>query len=39
VLSENKGMLALGRKLGFRIKRSDSAGEFDLYLDMSGPPE
>ncbi|BBO66679.1 acetyl CoA synthetase subunit alpha [Desulfosarcina alkanivorans] len=38
VLSENKGMLALGRKLGFTIKRSDSAGEFDLYLDMTRSP-
>jgi acetyltransferase len=36
VLAENKGMLALGRKLGFTIKRADAAGEFELHLDMSG---
>jgi hypothetical protein len=30
-------MLALGRKLGFTINRSASAGEFDLYLTMSNP--
>ncbi|MGA6924841.1 MAG: bifunctional acetate--CoA ligase family protein/GNAT family N-acetyltransferase, partial [Desulfosarcina sp.] len=35
VLAENKGMLALGRKLGFTIKRAAGAGEFDLTLDMS----
>lgn len=40
VLAENKGMLALGRKLGFTIKRAEAAGEFELHLDMSGarPP-
>lgn len=38
VLAENKGMLALGRKLGFTIKRSDSAGELDLNLEISRPP-
>jgi acetyltransferase len=37
VLAENKSMLALGRKLGFTINRSASAGEFDLYLTMSNP--
>jgi acetyltransferase len=37
VLAENKSMLALGRKLGFTINRSASAGEFDLYLNMSNP--
>ena len=36
VLAENKGMLALGRKLGFSIKRAETAGEFELHLDMSG---
>ena len=35
VLAENKGMLALGRKLGFTIKRGGQSGEFDLTLDMS----
>lgn len=38
VLAENKGMLALGRKLGFAIKRGDQAGEFELTLDMSRLP-
>ena len=36
VLAENKGMLALGRKLGFSIKRAEAAGEFELHLDMQG---
>ena len=35
VLAENKGMLALGRKLGFSRKRGDQSGEFELTLDMS----
>jgi len=35
VLAENKGMLALGSKLGFQIKRGEQAGEFNLTLDMS----
>ncbi|MBR9986348.1 MAG: GNAT family N-acetyltransferase, partial [Desulfosarcina sp.] len=38
VLAENKGMLALGRKLGFTIKRGDHSGEFDLTLDMTQLP-
>ncbi len=38
VLAENKGMLALGRKLGFAIKRGDQSGEFDLTLDMTHLP-
>ena len=38
VLAENKGMLALGRKLGFTIKRADQSGEFELTLDMSRLP-
>ena len=38
VLAENKGMLALGRKLGFTIKRGGQSGEFDLTLDMTQLP-
>jgi len=38
VLAENKGMLALGRKLGFTIKRSGQPGEFELTLDMTHLP-
>ncbi len=38
VLAENKGMLALGRKLGFTRKRGDQSGEFELTLDMSQLP-
>jgi acetyltransferase len=38
VLAENKGMLALGRKLGFTITRSSQPGEFELTLDMSVLP-
>jgi acetyltransferase len=34
VLSENTQMLALGKKLGFSIKRGESAGEHELYLDL-----
>jgi hypothetical protein len=30
-------MLALGKKLGFTIKRTEQAGEFDLTLDMLQP--
>ncbi|WP_319526716.1 GNAT family N-acetyltransferase [uncultured Desulfosarcina sp.] len=37
VLAENRHMLALGKKLGFTIKRAEQAGEFDLTLDMSRP--
>jgi acetyltransferase len=38
VLAENKGMLALGRKLGFTIKRGGQSGEFELTLDMTRLP-
>ncbi|WP_319409688.1 bifunctional acetate--CoA ligase family protein/GNAT family N-acetyltransferase [uncultured Desulfosarcina sp.] len=38
VLAENKGMLALCRKLGFTIKRGGQSGEFELTLDMSRLP-
>jgi acetyltransferase len=37
VLAENRNMLALGKKLGFTIKRAEQSGEFDLTLDMSQP--
>lgn len=36
VLSENVQMLALGRKLGFNIKRSPDAGEYELSMRLSG---
>jgi acetyltransferase len=38
VLADNKGMLALGRKLGFTIKRAGQSGEFELTLDMTRLP-
>jgi acetyltransferase len=38
VLAENRGMRALGRKLGFTIGRGEAAGEFELTLDMSQTP-
>lgn len=38
VLAENKGMRALGRKLGFSCKRGESAGEFSLTLDLRQLP-
>ncbi|UCD91235.1 MAG: hypothetical protein JSW04_07405 [Desulfobacterales bacterium] len=34
VLPENKGMLALGRKLGFKISRSAEPGEMELTIDL-----
>jgi acetyltransferase len=34
VLAENRQMLALGRKLGFKIERKDSGGEFHLSIDL-----
>jgi len=39
-LAENKGMLALGRKLNFTIRPSTLVGEYELNLDLSGsqPP-
>ncbi len=39
VLAENKGMLSLGKKLGFTIKRGEGSGEFDLTLDLSTMPD
>ena len=38
VLAENKNMLALGKRLGFTIKRGEQSGEFDLTLDISKLP-
>jgi acetyltransferase len=38
VLAENKGMLALGRRLGFAVKRTESAGEFELHIDLQQLP-
>ena len=38
MLAENKTMLALGKKLGFTIKRGEQSGEFDLTLDLSQLP-
>ncbi len=35
VLQENQGMLALGRKLGFKISRSAEPGEMELTIDLS----
>ena len=35
VLAENKGMRALGKKLGFTSKRGEAPGEFELTLDLS----
>ncbi|MFH2064349.1 MAG: bifunctional acetate--CoA ligase family protein/GNAT family N-acetyltransferase [Pseudomonadota bacterium] len=35
-LAENKGMLALGRKLNFTIRPSSLVGEYELNLDLSG---
>ena len=34
VMAENTHMLALGRKLGFRIQKAEGAGEYGLYLDL-----
>ena len=34
VLQENQGMLALGRKLGFKISRSEEPGEMELTIDL-----
>ncbi len=38
VLAENKGMLALGKKLNFTIRRSAQAGEFELSLCLGEIP-
>jgi acetyltransferase len=34
VLRENTGMLALGRKLGFKASRTDGPGELELAIDL-----
>ena len=34
VLQENLGMLALGRKLGFKISKSEEPGEMELTIDL-----
>ncbi len=34
VLRENTGMLALGRKLGFKASRTDEPGELELTIDL-----
>jgi acetyltransferase len=34
VLQENQGMLALGRKLGFKISKSQEPGEMELTIDL-----
>lgn len=34
VLQENEGMLALARKLGFKISRSKAPGEMELTIDL-----
>jgi acetyltransferase len=34
VLAENEQMLALGKKLGFEIKRDPEYGGYDLSLDL-----
>ena len=34
VLQKNEGMLALGRKLGFKISRSAEPGEMELTIDL-----
>jgi acetyltransferase len=34
VLAENRQMLALGRKLGFKIERRESSGEFLLSINL-----
>jgi acetyltransferase len=35
VLAENRRMLALARKLGFETKRSGSAGQFEVRIDLT----
>ena len=34
VLAENTQMLALGRKLGFRIKKEKDVSEYELMIDF-----
>ncbi|WP_163339799.1 GNAT family N-acetyltransferase [Desulfopila sp. IMCC35008] len=35
-LQENRGMSALGRKLGFEIQHSSNAGEYELTIQLGG---
>jgi acetyltransferase len=35
VLQENQGMLALGRKLGFKISKSQEPSEMELTIDLT----
>ena len=39
VLSENTQMLALGRKLGFKIAKVPEANEYELVLELEKFPE
>lgn len=39
VLSENTQMLALGRKLGFSIRRGLDGGEYELRMDLNDLPD
>jgi hypothetical protein len=34
VLRENSGMVALDRKLGFEVSRTDEPGEIELTIDL-----
>ena len=34
VLAENTQMLALGKKMGFKIKKISGAGEYELSIDF-----
>jgi acetyltransferase len=34
VLTENTHMLALGKKLGFQVRRVPEAGEYELQIDL-----
>ena len=37
VLQENRGMLSLGKKLGFKVKKSVDCGDYELSLRFKGP--
>ena len=37
VLSENKNMLALGKKLGFAVNRGEDSGEYELQFNFGSP--
>jgi RimJ/RimL family protein N-acetyltransferase len=38
VRSDNKGMLALGRRLGFTVRGTGTAREFELSTDLNQLP-